>query len=257
MERNAEQAIIQVVDSLHKNFGENLTIEDMARVAKFSRFHFSRLFQQATGVSPARFLSALRLYEAKRLLVSTSLSVTEISHRVGYTSVGTFSTRFTSSVGASPTTYRQRGGFSPLSCYSDVRPARSAGGSTIRGRIRAQHPEDLGLVFAGVFPGRIPEGRPLRCTVIPRPGPYVLEDVPQGNWYLLAHSVSADRDEAIRAPLGEYAGISIGAAGPFTVRPGRSTMLIDLSLRPKRALDPPVLLALLDIREWAFHANVG
>ena len=52
----------------------------------------------------------MRIEEAKRLLTTTTLPVTEISHRVGYSSVGSFSTRFATSVGVPPSTYRQLGG---------------------------------------------------------------------------------------------------------------------------------------------------
>src|SRR5882757_316060 len=80
MEEVIESAVNRVIESMHRNLGEQLTVDDMARTAMFSKFHFSRVFQRATGVSPGRFLSAIRLQEAKRLLVSTELSVTEISH---------------------------------------------------------------------------------------------------------------------------------------------------------------------------------
>ena len=97
-----ERAVLRVIDSMHENLGEPLTIDDMARTAMFSKFHFSRVFQRVTGLSPGRYLSAVRLQEAKRLLASTSLSVTDISHRVGYSSVGTFSSRFATAWASRP-----------------------------------------------------------------------------------------------------------------------------------------------------------
>src|SRR5215813_8881373 len=107
MENAAERAVERVIAAMHANLGEQLTIDDMARVALFSKFHFSRIFLRVTGVSPGRFLAALRLEQAKRLLASTTFNVADISMHVGYTSVGTFSSRFTRSVGVSPTTYRR------------------------------------------------------------------------------------------------------------------------------------------------------
>src|SRR4051794_801763 len=111
MESTIEQAVERAIGTMRDNLAEQLTVDDMARSAMFSKFHFSRIFRRVTGVSPGRFLSAIRLQEAKRLLVTTSLNVADISLRVGYTSVGTFSTRFTRSVGLSPTRYRRLGGF--------------------------------------------------------------------------------------------------------------------------------------------------
>src|SRR5688572_1243423 len=95
---------------MRDNLGEPLTVDDLARSAMFSKFHFTRIFQRVTGVSPGRFLSGLRLQRAKELLVSTSLSVADISVLVGYNSVGTFSSRFTRSVGMPPSRYRRRAG---------------------------------------------------------------------------------------------------------------------------------------------------
>src|SRR5688572_10909767 len=102
MEPRIESAVERAIITMRDHLGEPLTVDDLARSAMFSKFHFTRVFQQATGVSPARFLSALRLRDAQRLLVSTSLTVAEVSQRVGYGSVGTFSSRFSRSVGMSP-----------------------------------------------------------------------------------------------------------------------------------------------------------
>ncbi|MEU4216690.1 helix-turn-helix domain-containing protein [Actinoplanes sp. NPDC026623] len=57
----------------------------MARTARYSKFHFTRIFPRAPGSPPGRFLSAVRLRKAKQLLTSTSLTVTDISNMVGYT----------------------------------------------------------------------------------------------------------------------------------------------------------------------------
>ncbi len=108
-----EEIIERVIRDMKLHLGDPITVDDMARSARLSKFHFSRVFRRVTGVSPGRYLSALRLNEAKRLLIETSLNVTDISHRVGYTSVGTFTTRFTNSVGVSPTAFRRFGGFAP------------------------------------------------------------------------------------------------------------------------------------------------
>ena len=73
---------------MRDNIGEELTVDDMARAAMFSKFHFTRVFQRVTGVSPGRFLSAMRLQRAKDLLLTTSMNVADISVHVGYNSVG-------------------------------------------------------------------------------------------------------------------------------------------------------------------------
>ncbi|WP_285773697.1 helix-turn-helix transcriptional regulator [Microtetraspora sp. NBRC 13810] len=229
--------------------GDQITIDDMARTAMFSKFHFTRIFQRATGVSPGRFLSAVRLQEAKRLLLSTSMSVTEISHKVGYSSVGTFSTRFKNSVGLSPTAYRELRGFAPsIPVASHHSSPRSM---SIQGEVLQQTSSDYaeGMVFIGLFPDTIPQGRPTRCTVLDRPSAFRLDNVPEGDWHLLVQSVAPGEEQVI----GDTPP-TVAMHGPITIRHDRLVRPLRLSLRPMRMLDPPVLLALLDARQGALSA---
>ncbi|MDG4764711.1 AraC family transcriptional regulator [Solwaraspora sp. WMMD406] len=239
-----EKAAVRAIDYMRAHLGEQLTVDDMARAALFSKFHFSRTFQQVTGVSPGRFLSALRIQRAKQLLLATSMNVADISIQVGYASVGTFSSRFSRSVGLSPTAFRRTGGYAIDVPTVDrmVLARRMTGGA--RGRIRALDAGQSGPVFIGLFPERIPEGRPAQCAVLDGPGEYRLDKVPVGAWYLLAHWMT-DPDDPGAA--------WVGSCGPLVVRPGM-VVEADVQLDPMTSLHPPVLLALLDIRQDALAA---
>ncbi|ETK37138.1 helix-turn-helix domain-containing protein [Microbispora sp. ATCC PTA-5024] len=239
------EAVLRVVESMQENLGEQLTIDEMARTAMFSKFHFSRVFQRVTGLSPGRFLSAVRLREAKRLLTATTLTVTDISHRVGYSSVGTFSSRFTSSVGVSPTRYRHLDRLTSPAAAADRRPARVPTAMTVRGDISS--PLEGRPVFAGLFPDRILEGWPVSYTIIHTPGPYVLEDVPEGCWHLIAQSAADGHEGALNLPASGDEALCIGRHGPITVQAGAGPEQADLALRPMNAFDPPVLLALREL----------
>src|SRR5260370_24577918 len=109
-------AVEGAIGSRWEGYREPLSLTDIAKSAILSRFHFSRVFREVTGLSPGRYLSAVRIYEAKRLLVSTSLSVTDISFEVGYNILGSFTNRFTASVGISPARFRR----SPQSAPSEL-----------------------------------------------------------------------------------------------------------------------------------------
>lgn len=226
MDETVQRAVERAIGTMRANLGEPLTIEDLARSAMFSKFHFCRIFRRATGTSPARFLSALRLAEAKRLLRTTTMTVTGICHEVGYSSVGTFSTQFNLRVGTTPNAYRHFNGFSPKT------PAPTESNTVVRGNILAPNGIPSGPIFVGLFPTRIPEGRPVRHTVLDGPGPYALTGVPEGDWQLLAHLIEP-RD----VPF-------VGWRGAITVRPDLTARLADLPMRPMRCFDPPVLIAL-------------
>ncbi|OKI69724.1 helix-turn-helix domain-containing protein [Micromonospora sp. CB01531] len=232
---------------MQENLADQLTVDDMAKTALFSKFHFSRIFQRATGISPGRFLSALRLQQAKRLLRSTSLSVADVSLRVGYSSVGTFSSRFTRSVGLSPTTFRRLGGFTTHVPIADGHVVADRAGGTVRGRITGAPGMPANRVFVGMFPQRIPEGRPVQCRILDTPGQFTLDPVPVGAWHLLAHSVGPDEEKVPTADA-----TWVGSIGPLLITRHRS-LEVDLSLQPMRIVDPPVLLALLDARQSALR----
>ncbi|HEU5110093.1 MAG TPA: helix-turn-helix domain-containing protein [Micromonosporaceae bacterium] len=245
------QAVERVVATMRDRLDEPLSLESMAGVAALSLYHFARVFQRVTGMPPARFLSALRLAEAKRLLVDTSLSVTDVCYRVGYNSLGSFTTRFTQSVGVSPGRFRRlQRGPQPL---SDVRPWPTAApdpdcappGSAVTGRVR--DPVGAGgPVFVGLFSSPIPEGSPVRCRILPEPGAFGWSAVPDGTYYVFA--VRFPDPDAAAGPGGEPAAppaLRVAAApGPVPVAATAPAPELDLSLRPVRATDPPILVVL-------------
>ncbi|MHC0431262.1 helix-turn-helix domain-containing protein [Streptomyces sp. O3] len=245
-----EHAVRRVIRYMHVNLGQDLTIDDMARTAMFSKFHFTRFFRETTGTSPGRFLSALRIQEAKRLLIETEFSVADISSQVGYSSVGTFSSRFKACVGLSPSAYRERGGVTQRFPVGSTGSTAVAQSLSLRGRIVLPPETAPGRVFVGLFPSCVRQGRPVRWTVLDGPGPFELRDAPNGTWHILAHSVPYGHEDGHEGGLfgrGTADVLSVGRCGPVTVRPGALLKPAEISLRPQDALDPPVLLALLDV----------
>src|SRR2546428_9477860 len=102
------QAVECAIQAMHTHLHELLTLEDLASVAYLSPSHFHRVFRRLIGIAPGAFLSALRFQAARRLLLTTPLSVTDICFEVGYSSIGSFTSRFTQRVGLSPRLLRQR-----------------------------------------------------------------------------------------------------------------------------------------------------
>jgi AraC family transcriptional regulator len=236
-----EHAVRRVIHYMHINLSQDLTIDDMARTAMFSKFHFTRFFREVTGTSPGRFLSALRIQEAKRLLIQTDFSVADIGSQVGYSSIGTFSSRFKACVGLAPSAYRALGGVlpkMPQTAHAAAPGVRTA----LRGRVVAAPGAARGPVFLGLFPGRVRQGRPVRWAALSGPGVFELRDVPPGTWHLLAHSM-ADGHEDHNGGHTDPGPLSVGHHGPVTVYPGAVLAAAEVVLRPVDVLDPPVLLA--------------
>ena len=91
---------------LSKSPAAPLSIKMLAARCSLSVSRFSHLFKKETGHTPQRVWEAFRIEEAKTLLTFTSLSIAEISDRLGYSDPFYFSTRFRKAAGSSPRNYR-------------------------------------------------------------------------------------------------------------------------------------------------------
>ena len=86
---NAHLSTIErVIRTMREHLCEAFSLEDMADVACLSPYYFSRVFHQIIGTPPGEFLATLRLDMAKRLLLTTPMSVTDICFEVGYSALG-------------------------------------------------------------------------------------------------------------------------------------------------------------------------
>jgi len=100
--------LLRAKDLADARYAEPLTVDDLARAAGLSRAHFSREFRRAFGDSPHAYLLTRRLERAAAMLRGTDRSVAEICLSVGLQSIGSFTSSFTRTFGASPTAYRGR-----------------------------------------------------------------------------------------------------------------------------------------------------
>src|ERR1700722_15742824 len=98
--------LLRAKNLVDARYADTLRVQDLAGAAGLSPAHFSREFRRAFGEPPHSYLLTRRLDRAAALLRTTDRSVAEICFSVGLRSVGSFTTRFTRTYGASPTAYR-------------------------------------------------------------------------------------------------------------------------------------------------------
>jgi AraC-like DNA-binding protein len=94
-------------DVADRNFAEPLDLTALAAAAGVSKYHFLRCFAATYGETPMQYVTRRRIERAADLLRATNLTVTEVCTMVGYSSLGSFSQRFTELVGMTPTRYQQ------------------------------------------------------------------------------------------------------------------------------------------------------
>lgn len=241
--RSVEDAIV----AMRAQLGEPLSLQAIARTAASSPYHFDRIFRQVTGVPPFRFLAALRLDAARRLLLTTRYSATSICFEVGYSSVGSFTRQFTESVGMPPHRLRcfaaAGSGSATLARAREVDDeAPPSAREGVSGEVEA--PEGFeGVIFVGLFATPMPSGRPSACALLHGPGPFRTGPLPDGVYHLFAAGVPLPAGAAEGDGLLE-AGMLRAAPGPVEVRGGEGEAGVRIVLRPPASTDPPILVAL-------------
>lgn len=100
----------RVRDRIDREYASPLDVEALARGVHLSAGHLSRRFRETYGESPYAYLMTRRVERAMALLRRGDLSVTDVCFAVGFSSLGTFSTRFAELVGVPPSAYRRDSG---------------------------------------------------------------------------------------------------------------------------------------------------
>ena len=240
------RAVERVITSARERLCEPISLHDMSRVAYLSAFHFNRVFHQITGLPPAKFISAMRLDEAKRLLLNTNLSITDICFEVGYNSLSTFTRLFTQRVGLGPREFRYLADrITPTSVESlCAHYAEQTGSATLRPSVEGFVEHGEGPIFVGLFRAHIPQSRPVGGALLTSPGAFRIGPVPDGTHHLLAAALPRLAD-TLGYLLPNSANLSVGAwNGPVIVRHGRASGPYKISLRPMALTDPPLLISL-------------
>lgn len=104
-----ERSTLQrVLAAIHELPVWGLSIEQLAKEAGLSPFHFSRLFRNSTGRSPYRYYDELRFQRAKDMLSTTDLAVAIIGRQLGFSHPSQFTRAFRRHAGCSPSAYRDQ-----------------------------------------------------------------------------------------------------------------------------------------------------
>lgn len=98
--------IRQAVAYMESDFHTLQSLDDVASAADWSKYYFTRVFTETTGISPMDYVTKLRIQKAVELLRQTELTVEQIAHSIGYSSSSYFSKVFRSKVGFPPRDFR-------------------------------------------------------------------------------------------------------------------------------------------------------
>jgi AraC-like DNA-binding protein len=98
----------KVFGYVEENYYRNIGLEEIARVANYSPYHFTRFFKESTGINFNDYLNSFRIKKVERLLLDMDLTITEVAYKAGFNSIKTFNRVFKKLKGCSPSEYRNR-----------------------------------------------------------------------------------------------------------------------------------------------------
>lgn len=102
----SDRKLKRVIELVESRFTEAISLNELAAETCLSPFHFARLFQQATGLPPHRYITERRVQDAKAKLAEGRLSLVEIALESGFGSQGNFSRSFRKHTGLTPGQFR-------------------------------------------------------------------------------------------------------------------------------------------------------
>jgi len=105
---NYKSSIRRVVRLMEKNYEKFLTLQDASDLVLLSPKYISRLFKKETRIGFTEFRTNLKIRHAKKILKSSSCTVSQVADRIGYQNPASFIKMFKKVTGNTPTEYRQK-----------------------------------------------------------------------------------------------------------------------------------------------------
>ncbi len=98
----------QALKYIHNNFATDISLDRVAGTAGISKYHFSRLFKEMTGLTYQSYVNRIRIEQAKKILNDGALSITDTGYAVGYSDLTHFERIFKKLAGTTPSQYRRQ-----------------------------------------------------------------------------------------------------------------------------------------------------
>lgn len=238
-----EKAILYMKDRLN----EDITSRQLADFVGYSPYHFTRVFKSVTGITIRQYLSALRIESGKSHLLKEPSLLVKILYSIGFSSMGSFHTRFKQFVGLSPKRFRSSSEslHSYVSQYESKPLSLPQEQESLLPRIEChiKAPESFrGLIFVGLFPRPVPDQKPIAGTALNlRNRTCQFSGIPHGTYYLLAAGIPWSLNPR------DYFLLDCSLRGKY-----KTSILVDettdmnlqLTLREPLPFDPPIVVNL-------------
>ena len=96
-----------VMKYIDQNYMYDISLDKLADIAGYSKFHFSRIFKQYNSMSYIQYINMRRTRAAEMLLLDPSIPITEVAMRAGFSSLSTFNRIFKEFKHCTPSSYQR------------------------------------------------------------------------------------------------------------------------------------------------------
>jgi AraC-like DNA-binding protein len=102
------KVVTELTDYIDSHLSEKLSLDQLAVLAGYSKFHLNRIFMNTAGMTIHQYIQKKRLSEAARQLIQTKQAITNIAMAYGYESQQSFHLAFKNFYRETPLTYRKK-----------------------------------------------------------------------------------------------------------------------------------------------------
>ena len=201
-----KELISDITQYMRLHIDRAISIEELAARYGYSKFHFSREFKKAIGVTPNEYWAALRM-EQSLIELGNSSSILSAHLKTGYQSTGTFASSFQKSTGFTPGQYQEE--IQKLSIFHEAKEYEEHGDSVLTHytfdkkdpaavqehvlTVVCQMPDDFkGLIFVGMFSKPLPVDPPVLGKAMARTNKCVIDRIPNGEYYALVCAIKSN-----------------------------------------------------------------
>ena len=196
--------IRDITQFMREHTERDVSIEELANRFGYSKFHFSREFKKAIGVTPNEYWAALKMEQSLSRLETSSILNAHL--RTGYQSTSTFTSSFQKATGFTPGQYQEE--IQKLSLFNEAK--KYEGNSekvhthysfdkkdplTFQEHVlmvTCHLPDDFkGLVFVGLFTKPLPVEPPVLGKAMTKTNKCVIDQIPNGEYYALVCAIKS------------------------------------------------------------------
>ncbi|HHT7082050.1 AraC family transcriptional regulator [Bacillus cereus] len=139
------QCIYKVQNYIELHINDSLSIEELADIAGFSKYHFHRIFKGIVDEPLSRYVNRLKLERATNLLTYRSdMTITDIAYHFGFTDSAVFSRTFKNYYGVSPSQYRN---YNSKNCKDVRRTSQYNECKKVRGNVEIVTVDDINVAY--------------------------------------------------------------------------------------------------------------